>query len=64
MDSFDPSEFESMDEDLGVEYEQYLDEPLTDEELDEVGNYLSVPDDHHSDFWNDFTEVNEDDIPW
>ncbi len=60
----DPSEFECMDEDLGVEYMEYMDDiPMPDDELD-GGSFLSVSDGAHMDMWDDLDQINEDDIPY
>lgn len=61
---YDPSEFECLDEDLGVEFQEYLQEaPMTEDELD-GGSFLSVSDGAHMDLWDDLDQVNEDDIPY
>ena len=58
--TFDPSEFESSDEHVSEEIDL-----LTDDELNELSfSSLTVADDDHSEFWNDFDEVNADDLPY
>jgi hypothetical protein len=59
------SEFVSSDEHIEVEVEEddFEDGILSDEEIEELG-YSSLSDNDHSDFWNDFDEVNPDDVPY
>lgn len=59
---FDPTDFEQADESAMVDYMEDLEnDPEYEEWLDGLQDFQAGG---HTTFWNDFTQVNEDDIPW
>lgn len=56
------SEFVSSDEHIELDDDDFdFDELYSDEEIENLG-YSSITYNDHSDFWNDFDEINSDDM--